>query len=188
MNRLEFLRRFHHVKTVHPESDFPLIEPGRPAAVLIPLIDDGDSLRVLFTERAKHLKHHPGQVSFPGGKLEDSDENLMFTALRETEEEIGIPANLIDVVGTLPKFRTISRYEVVPFIGFVNPGYQLTLDRNEVESVFEVPLSYLIDKNNHFIHWTKRRNRQHPIYFITWQDRTIWGATASFLRTLSNHL
>lgn len=188
MNRLEFLSRFHHVKTVVAESDFPLKEPGRPAAVLIPLIDNGGSLTVLFTERAKHLKHHAGQVSFPGGKQEEGDENLMFTALRETEEEIGVSANLVEVIGALPKFRTISRYEVLPYIGFVNPGYNLKLDYNEVESVFEVPLSYLIDQNNHYIHWVKRHNRQQPIYFITWQDKTIWGATASFLRTLSNHL
>lgn len=188
MNRLEFLTRFHHVKTVIAESDFPLKEPGRPAAVLIPLIDYGENLTVLFTERAKHLKHHAGQVSFPGGKQEDEDHDLMHTALRETEEEIGITANLIEVIGELPKFRTISQFEVLPYIGFVDPTYRLTLDHNEVESVFEVPLSYLMDQKNHFIHWAKRSNRQQPIYFITWQDKTIWGATASFLRTLSNHL
>lgn len=188
MNRMEFLSRFHHVKTVQAESDFPLKEPGRPAAVLIPLIDNGDKLTVLFTERAKHLKHHAGQVSFPGGKQEAEDADLIHTALRETEEEIGIATDLIEVIGTLPKFRTISRYEVLPIIGFVNPTYKLTLDHDEVESVFEVPLSYLVDQENHFIHWAKRHNRQHPIYFIPWQSKTIWGATASFVRTLSNHL
>lgn len=188
MNRLEFIMRFHHAKNILPESDFPLKEAGQPAAVLIPLIDKGDGLTVLFTERAKHLKHHAGQVSFPGGKQEVGDRDLMFTALRETEEEIGIAANLIEVIGTLPKFRTISRYEVLPYIGFVDPSFDLTLDHNEVESVFEVPLAYLIDQKNHYIHWAKRHNRQQPIYFITWQDKTIWGATASFVRTLSNHL
>ena len=188
MNRQDFLRRFHHAKIITPEIDYPLNEPGRPAAVLIPIIDYPDQLRVLFTQRAKHLKHHPGQVSFPGGKQEDTDGNLLTTAMRETEEEIGITADMVSIIGTLPKFRTISRYEVVPYIGMVTPAYTLRIDANEVDSVFEVPLTHLMDQSNHFIHWVNRRNRQHPIYFIQWQDKTIWGATASFVRTLSNHL
>ncbi len=188
MKRQEFLNRFHQAKNIVPEVDFPLKQPGRPAAVLIPLVDNGDDLTVLLTERAKHLKHHPGQISFPGGKKEESDNDLKHTALRETHEEIGIASNEVQIIGELPKFRTISRYEVLPYIGLISAGYETVIDTNEVESVFEVPLTYLLEPNNYFVHWAKRHNRKQPVYFIKWQDYTIWGATASFLRTLSNHL
>ncbi|GAA6183148.1 MULTISPECIES: CoA pyrophosphatase [Alteromonadaceae] len=188
MNKEEFIRRFQHIRQVKPEADFPLLKAGKPAAVLIPIIERADQLTVLFTQRAMHLKNHPGQVSFPGGKLEDSDINLAHTALRETQEEIGLTSDKITLIGSLPKFRTVSRFEVTPFLSFVEPEFDLVLDRNEVDNVFEVPLLHLMDKQNHLIHWVKRNNAKHPIYFITWQDKTIWGATASFVRLLSNHI
>ncbi len=188
MNRLDLIQRFHHLKQVSPELDFPLSSPGRPAAVLIPLVEQKNGLEVLFTQRAKHLKHHPGQISFPGGKQEPDDISLMHTALRETQEEIGIAASKVDIIGQLPLFRTVSRYEVVPYIGFVEPDITLQIDANEVDNVFHVPLTFLMDQDNHLIHWVNRHGRQHPIYFIKWQDKTIWGATASFIRTLSNHM
>ncbi|MDO6693447.1 CoA pyrophosphatase [Aliiglaciecola sp. 3_MG-2023] len=188
MNKEEFVRRFQHIRKIKPEADFPLTEVGKPAAVLIPIIERVDQLTVLFTQRAMHLKNHPGQVSFPGGKLEKSDTDLAHTALRETEEEIGLTADKITLIGSLPKFRTVSRFEVTPFLSFVEPEFELTLDRNEVDNVFEVPFLHLMDKQNHFIHWTKRKGVRQPIYFITWQDKTIWGATASFVRLLSNHI
>ncbi|TRY32491.1 CoA pyrophosphatase [Aliiglaciecola sp. M165] len=188
MDRQTFLGRFQHARQVSAAKDFPLKEAGKPAAVLIPIIERADELTVLFTQRAKHLKHHPGQVSFPGGKQEKSDHNLLHTALRETEEEIGISSQLIDVVGRLPKFRTISRFEVTPFVSFVTPQFTLKLDKNEVDNVFEVPLSHLLDKNQHLIHWVKRGGHRHPVYFIPWQDKTIWGATAAFVRLLSDHI
>ncbi|WJG11012.1 CoA pyrophosphatase [Aliiglaciecola sp. LCG003] len=188
MNKNDFLSRFQHARLVTPEADFPLLKPGKPAAVLIPIIERERELTVLFTQRAKHLKHHPGQVSFPGGKQEDYDANLMQTALRETEEEIGIGADKISVIGTLPMFRTVSRFAVTPFVSFVTPEFHLKLDKNEVDNVFEVPLSHLMDQSQHLIHWVNRSGREHPIYFIRWQDKTIWGATAAFVRLLSNHI
>ncbi len=187
MNKIEFVQRFHQMKQVQPESDYPLREPGRPAAVLIPLLES-DDIQVLFTQRALHLKHHPGQISFPGGKQEQLDITLMHTALRETQEEVGIAPEHIEIVGQLPRFRTISRYEVVPYVGFVEPNADMQLDHNEVESVFCVPLAFLMDQHNHHIHWVNRAGHQFPIYFIRWQDKTIWGATAAFVRALSNHL
>lgn len=188
MNKQEFIRRFQHPRRVLPEADFPLVGPGKPAAVLIPIIERADALTVLFTQRALHLKNHPGQVSFPGGKQEESDTDLAHTALRETQEEIGIAADKITLLGNLPKFRTVSRFEVTPFVSLVQPEFKLILDRNEVDNVFEVPLVHLLDKNNHLIHWVKRNGKRHPIYFISWQEKTIWGATASFIRLLSNHI
>lgn len=188
MNKLEFIRRFQHLRNIEPEQDFPLKKPGKPAAVLIPIIERETQLTVLFTQRSSHLKHHPGQVSFPGGKQETSDKDLIETALRETHEEIGISPEKINVLGNLHRFRTVSRYEVTPFVSLVNPHFTLLLDKNEVESVFEVPLVYLLDSQNHFVHWAKRNGKQQPIYFIPWQDRMIWGATAAFVKVLSKHI
>ena len=108
--------------------------------------------------------------------------------LRETEEEIGLSRQLIDIVGQLPRYRTISYFEVLPYIGIVEPDFSLTLDDNEVAEVFEVALGFLMDQDNHLIHWVERKGHRHPIYFIPWQDKTIWGATAAFIRNLSNHV
>lgn len=189
MNKNEFLSRFHHARTIQPELDYPLRAAGKPAAVLMPMLERQGQLSMLFTLRSRHLKHHAGQVSFPGGKQEPSDNNLLSTALRETHEEIGIHPQCIEVIGSLPRYRTVSRFEVVPYVGFVRMPLEMALDTNEVESVFEVPLSFLLDKNNHFIHWVKRKNAaQHPIYFIKWHEQVIWGATAAFVRVLSNHV
>jgi 8-oxo-dGTP pyrophosphatase MutT (NUDIX family) len=187
MNKAQFLTRFHHAKQVNSEADFPLREPGKPAAVLLPILEYTNELAVLFTVRARHLKHHAGQVSFPGGKLEPTDNSLVETALRETHEEVGLPPKEVEVVGNLPLYRTVSRYEVIPYIGFISAPTTLILDKNEVESTFEVPLTFLIDQQNHLIHWVKRKDGQFPVYFIPWKNYNIWGATAAFVRNLSNH-
>jgi 8-oxo-dGTP pyrophosphatase MutT (NUDIX family) len=188
VNKKEFLGKFYHARQITPESDYPLPKAGKPAAVLLPIIEHKEQISMLFTLRAKHLKHHAGQVSFPGGKQESSDRNLLATALRETREEIGLPEEGVEIIGNLPRYRTISRFEVLPFIGFITPPINLTLDKNEVDSVFEVPLDYLLDQNNHLIHWVQRKDQRYPIYFIPWQGNNIWGATAAFVRTLSNHV
>lgn len=187
MDKAEFITRFHHAKQISKEADFPLREPGKPAAVLLPILEYKDELNVLFTVRASHLKHHAGQVSFPGGKQESYDSSLIDTALRETQEEVGLAPIDVEIIGNLPLYRTVSRYEVLPYIGFVSAPTKLILDKNEVDSTFEVPLSFLLDKQNHLIHWVKRKNGQFPIYFIPWKQHHIWGATAAFVRNLSNH-
>ncbi|GAA0350215.1 CoA pyrophosphatase [Bowmanella denitrificans] len=187
MKKAEFLNRFHHARQVDSERDFPLRKPGRPAAVLMPIIER-DELTLLFTRRAGHLKHHAGQVSFPGGRQEPEDADLLDTALRETREEIGINTDNIEIVGQLQRYRTVSGYEVTPYIGILPPPRKLIPDHNEVASVFEVPLSYLMNKHNHMVHLAERQGLTHPIYFIHWQQQHIWGATAAFVRTLSNHL
>lgn len=187
MDKAQFITRFHHAKQINSEADFPLSVPGKPAAVLLPILEYTDELTVLFTVRATHLKHHAGQVSFPGGKQERTDNSLLETALRETHEEVGLLPNQVEIVGNLPLYRTVSRYEVVPYVGFICAPMILTLDKNEVDSTFEVPLSFLMDQRNHLIHWVKRNNGQFPIYFIPWKQHIIWGATAAFVRNLSNH-
>lgn len=188
MTRTEFLQQFHHLRQPHQEPDFPLTSAGRPAAVLIPLLDYGNKLSVLLTERAHHLRNHPGQISFPGGAVDAVDDNVFDAALREANEEIGLPYENVEVVGMLPAYRTISRYNIAPVIGFVAPDFNPILDANEVASAFEVPLAHLLDRKNHLIHTSHRDNRAFPIYFIPWQDKMIWGATAAILRNLSHHI
>lgn len=187
MNKQQFLEKFQSITPLPKQIDYPLRKKGKKAAVLIPIVERKE-LQVLLTVRAEHLKHHPGQVSFPGGRKEDSDPDLSFTALRETYEEIGVSPTLVNVVGKMLPYRTISKYEMTPFIGFVNPTFQLLLDENEVSQCFEVPLSYLLNTDNHILHWVTRGRQQFPIVFIPWQDRYIWGATAAIIRNLAKHL
>lgn len=184
----EFLLRFHLHVNSSQEPDYPLQQRGRPAAVLIPLVNRNGQLSILLTQRAKHLKHHPGQVSFPGGAADDSDDNLQYTALRETKEELGIdPAN-VTIIGRLTSYRTISRYEVSPFVGLLPGNLSLKPDENEVADVFEIPLSYAMNQSNHEIYHINKGDIKFPVYSIVWQNHLVWGATAAILRNLSHHL
>lgn len=185
MTREEFVAQFFLQLPSNKEKDFPLKKAGRPAAVLIPIVDYGSSLSILLTQRALHLKHHPGQVSFPGGGL-DENETAIAGALRETHEEVGIPTDHIEPIGALPLYRTISGYSVRPVVGFLKPQYPVAIDKNEVEDIFEVPVSFLLDQRHHKIHYVERKGFKQPVYFIPWQDKLIWGATAAILRNLSH--
>lgn len=187
MNKQQFITKFQSLTPLPEQRDYPLRKRGKPAAVLIPIIER-DELQVLFTVRATHLKHHPGQVSFPGGRFETKDENLCATALRETYEEIGITPEQVSVVGQMLPYRTISRYEMTPFLGFVRPPFTLEIDHNEVSHCFEVPLRYLLNQKNHLSHWVKRQDQHFPIIFIPWQGNYIWGATAAIISNLATHL
>lgn len=188
MNKAEFLRRFQHVRTVTLEPDYPLTRRGRDAAVLIPLVEKSDGLHVMLTERAHHLRHHPGQISFPGGGFDNTDKNLLETAKREAREEVGLPDKNIQIVGSLPVYRTVSGYQITPVVGFIDPDFEYVLDANEVASVFDAPLAHVANKQNHMVHYSHRAGRTFPIYFIPWRQRMIWGATAAILRNLSHHL
>jgi 8-oxo-dGTP pyrophosphatase MutT (NUDIX family) len=121
-----------------------------PAAVLIPLIDRGDAeISVLLTQRSAALNTHAGQVSFPGGRMEPGDADIATTALRETEEEVGIAQDGVSVIGYLEPMPTITGYAVTPVVGLIESGYELAIDTTEVEYVFEVPLPYLLEPGNH---------------------------------------
>jgi 8-oxo-dGTP pyrophosphatase MutT (NUDIX family) len=162
-------------------------EPAR-AAVLVPLIDRPTGLQVLLTQRASHLKNHPGQISFPGGRIEPADAGPWEAALRETQEEIGLEPRLVTRAGYLQDHLVISGFRVTPAVGFVQPGFTLQLDQTEVESVFEVPLEFVLDARNH-----RPRNRSiagHTIitHEIPYEGRQIWGATASMLITFARLL
>ncbi len=166
-----------------------VIAPGATfvdAAVLIPLVIDKGGVELLLTQRAAHLKHHPGQVSFPGGRRELSDDSLETTALRETHEETGIGPEFIEIIGHLPRMYTISAYDVDPVVGLVNPGYTLMPDRSEVESVFSVPLSYFADARHRIDTELTFAGTRVPMVEWHYSDQRIWGATAAMIFTLMN--
>jgi len=154
------------------------------AAVLVPLVERPEGLTVLLTLRASHLKHHAGQVSFPGGRVEPHDAGPWEAALREAEEEIGLTRDFITRAGYLADQMVISGFRVTPAVGFVRPGFDLRLDRTEVEDVFEVPLDFILDPANHVPRDRHFMGATIVSYDIPYQGRQIWGATANMLVSL----
>ena len=154
------------------------------AGVLVPIFERDGELSVLLTRRSAELKHHAGQVSFPGGRMEEDDPNVEATALRETDEEVGIPAQHISVVGYLRPLPTITGYAVTPVVGLVESGVELSIDRTEVEYTFEVPLPFLLDSGNDIRgEWTTY-DRRVPMVEFHWEGERIWGATAFMILSL----
>lgn len=154
-----------------------------PAAVLVPVIQHEAELTVLFTERASHLKHHAGQISFPGGRIEPQ-EDALHAALRETKEEIGLPPEFVEVLGYLPPHWVFTGYCVTPVVALVQPGFELQIDMGEVASVFEVPLRYLIDPAHHQARDRLIGEIALRVYDLPYGERRIWGATAGILMHL----
>lgn len=159
-----------------------------PAAVLVPVVTRPDGLTVLLTKRTEHLHHHPGQISFPGGRMEVEDASPVVTALRETQEEIGLGAEHVELLGSLPNYRTGTGFEVTPVVGLVTPPFELTLDAFEVAEAFEVPLAFLLDPVNHQRHRMEVRGKVREYYAMPYKDYYIWGATAGMLVTLHRFL
>lgn len=154
------------------------------AAVLVPVIDRGDELTVLFTIRADDLKQHAGQISFPGGRLEPGDADATSAALRETEEEIGLKRAYVDVLGRLPDHAVITGYRVTPVVGLVRAGFELLIDPVEVAGTFEAPLRHLLDPATHARRSRKLGGEEFETIDLPWGSFNIWGATAGMLLTL----
>ncbi len=160
----------------------------KPAGVLIPIIERDADLSVLLTQRSAELKHHPGQVSFPGGRMEEHDASVVATALRETEEEVGIASRHVRVIGYLPTRPTISGYAVTPVVGIVSASATIKTDRSEVEYAFEVPLSYLLNASNEVHTQWETHGQTIPLIEFHWEGERIWGATAIMISILRNKL
>jgi 8-oxo-dGTP pyrophosphatase MutT (NUDIX family) len=166
----------------------PLAGDLRAASVLVPIVARPDQPTVLFTQRTAHLKSHSGQISFPGGRAEEIDASPERTALRETWEEVGLPAERIELLGRLSDYHTRTGYRITPVVGIVQPPFELRPDDNEVAEVFEVPLAFLLDERNHQRHSREYEGEQRHYFAIPYQDRYIWGATAGMLVNLHRFL
>ena len=169
--------------------------PGRegdptPAAVLVPLVNRPEGLQVLLTQRSADLPDHPGQISFPGGRVEPDDPTLAAAALREAAEDVGLPSAQVAVLGHLADYETVTGYRVTPVVGWVEPPFALTPDPVEVADVFEVPLAFLLDPANQQRHFRMLGSLRRDYWAIPFGERYIWGATAAMLlmldRTLRN--
>jgi 8-oxo-dGTP pyrophosphatase MutT (NUDIX family) len=194
----DFLKRLDLVLDEVPQEIFPPpVDPDildllpdllRPAAVLVPLVWEGDQWELLLTKRTSHLKHHAGQIAFPGGRVEPEDRSPSETALRETAEEVGIQADEVRIVGCLDAMTTITGFQVLPVVGLVEPGFDLSIDLNEVEQAFQVPLAFVLDPLNCTRQSAIFRGRRRSFFVIQYQDQTIWGATAAMLVNFSQRL
>ena len=168
------------------------------ASVLVPLVMRADGLHVLLTRRTAHLRDHAGQISFPGGRSELDDVDAVATALRETEEEVGLDRSHIEIIGALPVYYTVTSYAVTPVVALVEPGFTLMLDAFEVDQAFEVPLDFLMTPANHRRHSALLGGQQRQFLSMPWPQTQlppgaeapffIWGATAAMLRNLYHFL
>ncbi len=181
----EWFPEFSDEQSLH-DADKALV----PASVLVPLVVRANEIQLLLTQRTAHLNDHAGQISFPGGRVDPEDEDSIATALRETEEEIGLHRRHVEVIGTLPEYVTGTGFRVTPVVALVHPPFELTADEFEVAEIFEVPMSFLMDGANH-----QRRSAVLPsrpvrrsFYAMPFGDYFIWGATAAMLRNLYHFL
>jgi 8-oxo-dGTP pyrophosphatase MutT (NUDIX family) len=185
-------QRFAEPPEWTPEPSEPPLGVHRgeptPASVLVPLVLREDGVRLLLTMRTAHLNDHAGQVAFPGGRAEPTDAGPVDTALRETEEEIGLHRSHIDVIGMLPLYYTGTGYAVTPVVGLVTPPFALQADPFEVAEIFEVPLDFLMDGANHQRLAAEMPNGRRTFYAMPYQNYFIWGATAGMLRNLFHFL
>ncbi|SPH23581.1 putative Nudix hydrolase NudL [Defluviimonas aquaemixtae] len=177
-------------------SDFDL-NPGivlpagrvlRPAAVLVPLIGGPRGLEVILTKRSSRLKHHPGQIAFPGGKVDETDANGIAAALRETHEEIGLPEDNVEILGTMAPHETVTGFTISPVLGRVRAKFEARAEAGEVDEVFAVPLSHVTDATKFAIERRRWRGEWRRYYVVPYGPYYIWGATARILRALADRM
>ena len=160
----------------------------RPAGVLVPVqVIDGVA-QVLLTKRASHLKHHPGQIAFPGGKQEESDASVQAAALREAREEIGLPEDAVQILGMLPTHETVTSFAVTPVVGLIERDFTIVPERDEVEEVFYVPLSHVTDPERFSVQGRRWLGQKRLYYTVPLGPYYIWGATARILRGLAERM
>lgn len=195
-NGRQVLYTLEHIKNriKQPKDDSPgndegdAADSGLPAAVLIGLVNHKDEPTILLTKRTEHLRDHAGQICFPGGRIEHDDASIEAAALREAEEEIGLPPSKVDIVGRLAPYDTSTGFRVHPVVGWIEPPLSFKLDAFEVAEVFELPLSFILDPENHQKQSYQRDRGRRSYYVLPYQGRFIWGATAGMLVIFANLL
>jgi 8-oxo-dGTP pyrophosphatase MutT (NUDIX family) len=196
----DFRRRVAAQPAAHAGDDFGdhRFNPGHPrmrqakalrdAAVLIPVVDHGYDATVLLTKRAEKMRSHSGQVAFPGGTIDATDPSPEAAALRETFEEIGLDKDYVEIIGRIPDYVSGSGYRIAPVLGIVQPGFSLTLNPDEVEAAFEVPLRFLMDPANHARDSRMWNDLEWFFYEMPYGGQRIWGVTAGIIRILYERL
>ncbi|WP_300032992.1 CoA pyrophosphatase [uncultured Roseobacter sp.] len=179
-----------------PSSDFDLNPDTvlaedrrlRPAGVLAAVTETKSGFELLLTKRSSALKHHPGQIAFPGGKQDEGDADVIAAALREADEEIGLPADAVEVLGTLPSHETVTGFQVTPVIGLVTRDFDIRAEPGEVDEVFSVPLAHVLNPQNFYVEGRRWRGQRRLYYTVPYGPYYIWGATARMLRAWTEQM
>lgn len=178
-----------------PSSDFDLnpdVRPKnralKPAAVLIAFMENGSGIDLVLTKRSSALKHHPGQIAFPGGKVDPDDDGPIAAALREAEEEIGLPRTLVEVIGTLPQHETVTGFEIVPVVARVKARFTAVAEKGEVAEIFHVPFDHIASAKNYIEEGRYFRGQYRKYFVVPFGPYYIWGATARILRVLADRM
>jgi 8-oxo-dGTP pyrophosphatase MutT (NUDIX family) len=173
---------------LNPDVVLPVGRKLRPAGVLVPVIAGPQCAEVLLTKRSSRLKHHPGQIAFPGGKQDEGDADVIAAALREAEEEVGLPRGHVEVLGTLPTHETVTGFLVTPVIGWIDRDFDVVPEPGEVAEVFRVPLAHVTDVALFTIQSRRWRGTRRHYYTVPFGPYYIWGATARILRGLAHRM
>ena len=160
----------------------------RPAGVLVPIQWSGDGLEVVLTKRSSALEHHPGQIAFPGGKIEEDDSDATAAALREAREEIGLDPGNVEIIGSLPCHETVTSFQITPVLGRIVSDFQPVPERGEVEEVFSVPFAHIADPARYSVQSRRWRGKRRYYYIVPYGPYYIWGATARILRELAERV
>ncbi|WP_293858686.1 CoA pyrophosphatase [uncultured Alsobacter sp.] len=181
-------KQLHGDHHLNPDIQPEMIPGRRLAAVLVPVVARPEEATVLLTRRASHLRQHSGQVAFPGGKVDAEDSSPMAAALREAEEEIGLDRRFVRPLGYLDPYLTTTGFDILPVLSIVEPGFDLTINRDEVELAFEVPLAFLMTPANHVMGSREWKGMERRFYTMPYGDHYIWGVTAGIVRAMYQRL
>ncbi|MEL6800796.1 MAG: CoA pyrophosphatase [Pseudomonadota bacterium] len=173
---------------LNPDVVLPEGRKLRDAGVLVGVQWLDGAAQLVLTKRSSRLKHHPGQIAFPGGKVDAGDADVVDAALREAEEEIGLPRARVDVLGTLPSHETVTGFQVTPVLGWIDGPFDIRPEPGEVEEVFFAPLAHVIDPTNFSVQGRRWRGTRRYYYTVPWGPYYIWGATARMLRALADRM